>query len=388
MATQNKTAGKIKSQITRFSNRLSSGLNKPKRKFLHQMIYGIQESCDIKLSNVGRTLGEEISLKKTENRLSRQINNGDLTEFLSKKLSEEGRWWIKEETVLALDLSDISKEYARKQEFLGLVRDGSQKGRIRKGYWTLEILGADPDGDRVVPLYGELYSQRADDFQSENRQILGAIDSVREVIGKKGIWTLDRGADRRIIFKGILARKLRFAIRLRGDRDLVSMDKKGREERKRSSLTLAKSCRCRRKARLNLCKEGEVPKEKDLYLGSRRVKLPFSNTHLTLVVVKGYGKNPLMLLTNLERADEDPLGILEIYLTRWKCEESFRFIKQSYNLEDVRVQSYIALRNTVSLVMAVFFFVSVVLAADIRLRILLKKVYEKAKRLFEIPPFT
>ena len=164
MATQSKTAGRIKAQITRFSSRISSGLNKPKRKFFHQMIYGIQENCDIKLSNIGRSLGEEIPLKKTENRLSRHINEGDLTEFLGNKLTQEGSWWIKEETVLALDLSDISKEYSEKQEYLALVRDGSQKGKIRKGYWTLEILGADPDGDRVVPLYGELYSQRADDL--------------------------------------------------------------------------------------------------------------------------------------------------------------------------------------------------------------------------------
>jgi len=60
MAPQSKTAGKIKTQITRFSNRLSFGLNKPKRKFLHQMVYGIQESCDIKLTNIGQSLGEEI----------------------------------------------------------------------------------------------------------------------------------------------------------------------------------------------------------------------------------------------------------------------------------------------------------------------------------------
>ena len=59
------------------------------------------------------------------------------------------------------------------------------------------ILGADPEGDKVIPLYGELYSQRADDFQSENKQILAAIDLVREIIGKKGIWTLDRGSDAR-----------------------------------------------------------------------------------------------------------------------------------------------------------------------------------------------
>jgi len=85
--------------------------------------------------------------------------------------------------------------------------------------------------------------------------------------------------------------------------------------------------------------------------------------------------------------EEDPLNILEIYLTRWKCKDSFRFINQSYNLEDARVQSYIALRNTVSLVIAVFFFIIVILAAGLGLRILLKKVYKKAKRLFEIPPF-
>jgi len=123
---------------------------------------------------------------------------------------------------------------------------------------------------------------------------------------------------RGIIFKGLLTRKLRFTIRLRGDRDLVLIDKKGREGRKRSSFTLAKTCPCRRKVKLNICKEGEVPRIKDLYLGTRKVKLPFYGTPLTLVVVKGYSKNPLMLLTNVEEAEDDPLSILEIYLTRAK----------------------------------------------------------------------
>ena len=81
--------------------------------------------------------------------------------------------------------------------------------------------------------------------------------------------------NRGIICKGLLARKLRFTIRLRGDRDLIPIDKGRREGRKRSSLTLAKSCRCRRKVKLNLCKEGEVPRTKDLYLETRRIKLPF-----------------------------------------------------------------------------------------------------------------
>ncbi len=105
------------------------------------------------------------------------------------------------------------------------------------------------------------------------------------------------------------------------------------------------------------------------------------------MVVKGYGEEPLMLLTNLEVDRVGALRVLEIYLTRWKCEESYRFIKQAYNLEDVRVLSYTALRNMMVLVQAVFYFISVELGKKLKLNILLKKIYEKAKRFFEIPDF-
>ena len=53
----------------------------------------------------------------------------------------------------------------------------------------------------------------------------------------------------------------------------------------------------------------------------------------------------------------------------------------------MRLIRYEGLRNIVSLITAVFFFMSIVLGAVYNVRILLKKVYEKSKRLFEIPPF-
>ena len=95
----------------------------------------------------------------------------------------------------------------------------------------------------------------------------------------------------------------------------------------------------------------------------------------------------MMLLTNVDVKSQGVMRILEIYLTRWKCEESYRFIKQAYNLEDVRVLSYTALRNMMVLVQAVFYFVSVELGKKLKLNILLKKIFEKAKRFFEIPDF-
>jgi hypothetical protein len=41
-----------------------------------QMLYGIQASTDVKLSNIARSLNEEIALVKTESRLSRNIGGG------------------------------------------------------------------------------------------------------------------------------------------------------------------------------------------------------------------------------------------------------------------------------------------------------------------------
>jgi len=103
-----------------------------------------------------------------------------------------------------------------------------------------------------------------------------------------------------------------------------------------------------------------------------------------VIVVRGYGKDDMLLATN---TDKNPTAVLEIYLTRWKCEESFRFLKNEYNLEDVRVRSYVAIRNIVTILQAVFYFISVELGIRLRFSIVFKKLMEKAKRFFEVSIF-
>jgi hypothetical protein len=44
MDNDSKIAGKIKTQMTRFANKISSGFQKPAKKFMVQMLYGIQAS--------------------------------------------------------------------------------------------------------------------------------------------------------------------------------------------------------------------------------------------------------------------------------------------------------------------------------------------------------
>ena len=381
MGDDNRIAGKIKSQITQFACRISNDFKKPMKKFMVQMLYGIQASKDVKLSYVARSLNEEIALIKTENRLSRHMGEEELTESINEQLIEEGAKRIQEDTVIALDISDIDKPYAKKMEHLALVRDGSTGEKRSRGYWLISVLGADVEGEDLTPLSGELYSQKAEGFRSENRQILDTVDRVKGGIGTRGIWAIDRGGDRSILLRGLVGRELRFVVRLVGQRDLMLQD-----GHKQKALRIAWRCQCPEQREVTVQRDGQKSK-KMISVGQVSVKLPFRDEPLSLVVVKGFGESPLMLLTNLELKKVGVIRILEIYLTRWKCEESYRFIKQAYNLEDVRVMSYRALRNMVVLVQAVFYFVSVELGKKLRLNILLKKIFERAKRFFEIPEF-
>lgn len=250
MGNESKIIGKIKAQITRFSNRVSSGFPKPTRRFIREMIYGIQAGKDVKLSNVARSLNEEMPLIQTEKRLSWQGDRRDLTEGLSRNLIKEGSRRVGRDTVLALDLGDINKPYVEKMENLTKVRDGSES-KTDSGYWLINIVGANVEGEDLVPLYSELYSQEARGFRSENTQIFKAVDIVREGVEDRGIWAIDRGGDRKVILEGFLGRHLRFVIRQRGDRDLELGDGE-----RRSCLSIALGCGCRHKRKLVVDRDG------------------------------------------------------------------------------------------------------------------------------------
>ena len=49
MYSEIKLISKVKAQITKFTHKVSRSFKKPKGKFIHQMIYGIQAAKDVKL---------------------------------------------------------------------------------------------------------------------------------------------------------------------------------------------------------------------------------------------------------------------------------------------------------------------------------------------------
>lgn len=127
-----KVRSRLKAQLTKFAVELSSGLSKPLRAFVGEMLFGIQASQDVKLSNIARRLSEEIPLIKIEDRLSRNLKAKELEDHLSERLAAMGSRRVEANTVLCLDLSDVRKEYAEKREYLDRVGDGSE-GEVHAG---------------------------------------------------------------------------------------------------------------------------------------------------------------------------------------------------------------------------------------------------------------
>lgn len=374
---------KLRQQIHYFSGELCSEMGVVASRFVEEAIFGISSSGSVKLTEIGRALEEKIPLHATHKRLSRNLADTGLEQGVGGNILRLGAKRIKENTLLIVDPSDVHKRYAQKMQYLADVRDGSEQ-TIGKGYWLCEVVGCEVGSNEITPLVQQLWSQRAPGFKSENDQILSIVGRVREATENRGILLYDRGGDRRrLLVPWTKDDGCRFMVRQRGDRHLLY----GGEET--NCLELALSCKTPYAETLFKEKEGE----EEVYhieFGFLPVRLPeHSVRSLWLVVVKGFGKKPLMILTTepMRRNRKVLWRVVNAYITRWRVEETIRFIKQSYDFEDVRVLTYDRLRNMAVLVLAAAYFAAVWLGTRTKLNILAMHALNAAKRLFGIPDF-
>lgn len=376
------TATKMRGYLEEFSGKLSSGLVKPAARCVFEMLYGIAARGSVRISEVSRALEEDIKLIKTETRLSRNLGREEIEGNVRDAVLREGSSSIKKSTLLVMDLSDIVKPHAEKMEYLGRVHDGSE-GTIGSGYWLCQVVGVENEGSAIIPLYSKLYSHNAPDFESENDEIKRAVSSISSYTENRGVWLLDRGGDRGELYTSLLNEGNAFIIRNTGKRHIFS------GKQKLNTSEVAEKCPMKYAEYIVKEKKGKEVRCR-IDFGFTPVYLPeHPNTPLWLVVARGLGDQPLMLLTNRkQRRNRKVLWwTISAYLTRWRIEEGIRFIKQSYDLEDIRVLSYKRLRNIAVLVNAVAFFTAVVLGNQIKFAILATHLTRAAKRLFGIPDF-
>lgn len=355
---------------------------KPARRFVLEALYGIVARQSVMLTEIARSLNESIALIKTENRLSRQASRKGLWETVTRFVIGEGAPRVRENTLLVIDPSDIAKPYAEKMEYLARVRDGSE-GKLADGYWLCQVVAVECGGNEIVPLVNHLWSQNAPEFKSENAEVLSCIDRVSQATEGRGVWVYDRGGDRIQLIRPLLKRNRQFIIRQTGTRHVIW------NRQSWSVLDLAYRCPTLYAETIRRQNLDGTETIRTIEFGYRRVKLPGWRTPLSLVVIRGFGKEPTMLLTTLDvRGGRKKLWwVVEAYLTRWRIEETLRYSKQKYDIENVRVLGYESLRNLMAMVLLAMYFSMVYLGQKTKLAVLVHNSLRAAKRLFGIPDF-
>ena len=342
MNNYTKIINQMKEKIVTFSKNLSIDLSKPNRKFVLNLIYGLICSSSSYLSEIARSLKENITLKKTIERLSNNLTNFDKEkrDYVWNNYVDKIKDKIDDNTVFCFDPGDLGKKNSKKLENLDLIKDGST-GEYINGYKMIEVAALTRREKLPIPVYSSLYSTKDEDFISENDECLTALKYIRNKFGNMGIYALDRGFDDEKYFKYFSNNDLSFVIRMTVKRN-ITVCKSGKT-RNIKKVAISKKC----KTQYSYKDKNGITRT--AYAGYMKVEIPnIEDKEFYLVVIKSseFSNSPMMLLTNLKPENDEFTKIVnKVYIARWKIEEYFKFKKQQFKFEKLLVRTLNSIRT-------------------------------------------
>ena len=149
------------------------------------MIFGIHRTKSLHLTDIARSLGEDIDLHATHKRLSRNLARKDLTGFISNALLQRAARDVTQDMMLVVNQYSLSKRFATRMEYIR----GADRSSLDDGYHVCDISGVDPSTpDVYIPLLSRLWSQHAPDYHSDASEILSAVNQVHSAIAGRGVF--------------------------------------------------------------------------------------------------------------------------------------------------------------------------------------------------------
>ena len=332
-------APEIQQRMSGFITFLSKhGFSRPEVKNIGSLFHAMLKRHDVHVSVLGRSLGEEIAPKKTEERLHRNLRREGLGRRLLEANAAKNRAAIRAKRYCIIDLSDIQKPYATKMEGLGRVRDGdkSKRDKVVIGNGLYWINGVMADDSGILPVYSEIYGldHEGQEHTSENTKILGITELVH-AHHPEAIYVIDRGGDRSEIITSLIEGRKHFVIRCQGLRSLGLRRNNGKVTNIEDIAKKTKASHAYKSLR-----NGEW-----FDVGIRRVY--YGETPLWLVVSRRRrGGGLSWYLTNVDGTRREVMDtVMEAYGLRWRIEEYHRQIKQDYGLEKICLRTYNAIKN-------------------------------------------
>lgn len=307
-------------------------------KFFFDMVFGILKSSSLILNDIGYSLNEDISLKKVNERLYKNLSKELDISILHRYINKVFSYTKDEKIIFMVDDSDIIKPYGKAFENLGTVRDGSSlKNEYEKGYLITSISCLSKQTKHPIPVYNKIYSETLAGFKSNNIITKKALNIVFEHLKERqGIFVFDRGFDDVKLMNFIIENEQNFIIRIRKNRLLK------RKNKHEKIFNIAK----RRKGKV------VIPikiKGKETTFKVSHIEGNINNLKERVTIIFSYlGENddPMVLITNLKITSKEELIKTSLhYISRWKIEELFRFKKVQFGLENFRVKSLTSINN-------------------------------------------
>lgn len=327
----------LKRNIANFAKELSNGYHKPKISFVADMLYGIAASNSLMLSEISHNLNSNIQKINHIKRLSKKLTEFD-SQIIENNLVKIVKPMLpKENKIFIVDDSDITKPYGNKFEDLDYVKDGSsKKGAREKGYHVTTIVGLSDKYTQPICLHNEIYSTKSKGFESKKTKLHLALNKVINNYGLDGTFIFDRGFDDVKLFKLLNCRNVNYICRVKNNRKFFYQSK----------IYTSNQLKIKCKGKINLNVEFQDEK---ISLKASHLKvglLSDKKVQLNAVIIHGFGKDPMALLTNREIiGKEDVKQVVFDYLKRWRIEEYFRYVKTQYGFENMRVRSLDAINN-------------------------------------------
>ena len=359
----------MKREILNFSEKIAKKLSKSEKKFIQDIEYGIAASGSCLISDISRSLNEDIKLKNTIERLCDNLNSFDDTETLYNNYIEEIGDIYGKEPVVLFDDSDISKVYGKKFEDLDDVMDASsQDKKVTKGYHVCEATILTEKEKQLISVYSQIYSCKSKDFKSMNDYTFKSIEAAKKVLNRKFIGVFDRGYDDNKIIDYMDDNY--FVIRMNDRRNFLFKGKK------KNAYEEAK----KRKGKVRMTLWFDDNEEYEVYISHTKVTLPHNGKDYELVFCYGLSEErPLILLTNRKiHSKDDVIKVVRLYFSRWRIEEYFRAKKQEYKFENIRLRTLKGINN-LNLFLTIHLGHINKLAEEINRKLLSIKIIEASK---------
>ena len=298
------------------SRSLLRQLTLPQQKAVNEIIRGLFTANTPILRHLAQN--PEKGAKRQGDKYSYHLKQIDLKKKVELFSLNRVKNEVKKNSIIAYDLTDIAKDYAKKMEKISRIFDGSKR-KGANGY-TLHGVGLNN-----ILLKLEVHDGEVNTTNQIRKKI---VEELSKVFKKKGIWVFDRGNDDKAFFKFLRhIVKAQFIARLKLNRQVV-MKETGA-----------------------IMRVSELPPgHYTVYLMNRNNNKVDIRYEYTLVIHNHLdGKEPIRLLAYLKDNYGDE-QILTMYLERWGVENIYRRTKTKFNLEKIRVLEYQKFVNLIALI--------------------------------------